>query len=318
MAEIASKANLDDDKDYIFEKCIELAELDDGKDYGADYEDKLLAISAKFVTSGNRRQLEDSLSCFDSQYWREEEFKLIRLEIIRKIDGEAAADIFVSNNLRFPRIREIAFEKAILGKNYKEAERLCVDALSDATLSDKNPHHVTSPWLYKLYSVYEITDNVDKMMVTGREILLSGDIEYYDIVKSLLIKKSVWEKTYSELLNQCKSKLSSSQYMKILAKENEYALLLEEVQKHTEQIYDYGKLLAEKYLTPIRDVFIGQLNKEAERAYGRDAYSRVCFNILCFAEAGYNNEAIKMINEYKVKFKRKPAFVDELSKTIKE
>jgi hypothetical protein len=161
-------------------------------------------------------------------------------------------------------------------------------------------------------------DNVDKMTDTAREILLSGNIEYYDNVKTLLIKQHAWEKTYSELLHQCKLKLNSSQYMRILAKENEYALLLDEVQTHTEEIYDYGKLLAEKYLSPVRDVFIGQLNKEAERAYGRESYSRVCSNISCFAEVGYYDEAIKMINEYKTKFKRKPAFVDELSKILYE
>ncbi|MDR1536783.1 MAG: hypothetical protein LBU32_02085 [Clostridiales bacterium] len=55
-----------------------------------------------------------------------------------------AADIFVSDNLLFPRIREVAFDKAISCQKYKEAEQLCVDALSDETdetLSSKNSHH---------------------------------------------------------------------------------------------------------------------------------------------------------------------------------
>jgi hypothetical protein len=102
--------------------------------------------------------------------------------------------------------------------------------------------------------------------------------------------------------------------MKVLAKENEYAILLEEANINTEQIYHYGKLLAGKYPTPVREIFVKQLNKDAESANSREAYGGVCSHILCFAEAGYYAEAVKMIAEFKIKFKRKPAFVDELIK----
>ena len=64
-----------DDKEYIFKHCIELSELDDGKNYGAVYEDKLLAVAAKFVTKENCAELEQALASFDAE-WRAEEFKL--------------------------------------------------------------------------------------------------------------------------------------------------------------------------------------------------------------------------------------------------
>ena len=57
MYKIADKAVLTEDKDYIYMKCIELSKLEDGKDYGADYEDKLLEIAEKFVTPENRANL---------------------------------------------------------------------------------------------------------------------------------------------------------------------------------------------------------------------------------------------------------------------
>jgi len=102
MSDIADKAILPEDKEYIFNQCIELAELDDGKDYGADYEDKLLRISAKFAALENISQLEAALEQCESFQWRAEEFKLIRLEIIRKIEGDASADNFIAANLEFP------------------------------------------------------------------------------------------------------------------------------------------------------------------------------------------------------------------------
>jgi hypothetical protein len=65
MSKIAGLAVSPKDKEYIFGKCIELAELEEGKDYGADYEDKLLSIAARFVTPKNREVLENAISRFD-------------------------------------------------------------------------------------------------------------------------------------------------------------------------------------------------------------------------------------------------------------
>jgi hypothetical protein len=112
MVEVADKAVLPEDREYIFQHCIELSRLEDGKDYGADYEDKLLAIAAKLVTTENCAELEEALARFDSS-WRAEAFKLIQLEIVRKIEGNSAADRFIARNLRFPKIREQAYEQAL-------------------------------------------------------------------------------------------------------------------------------------------------------------------------------------------------------------
>ena len=72
MVEIANKAVLVGDKEYIFRQCIYLSDLEDGKDYGADYEDKLLLIAAKFVTPENLMELEKALKCLNGSC-REEE-----------------------------------------------------------------------------------------------------------------------------------------------------------------------------------------------------------------------------------------------------
>jgi len=87
MSKIAELAVSQEDKEYIFGKCIELAELEEGKDYGADYEDKLLSIAVKFVTSKNCEVLENAISRFDGTR-REKEFKQIRMEIISRTEGE--------------------------------------------------------------------------------------------------------------------------------------------------------------------------------------------------------------------------------------
>ncbi|MCL2642652.1 MAG: hypothetical protein FWD52_03965 [Candidatus Bathyarchaeota archaeon] len=312
MAMIAGKAVDEVDKGYIFRQCLVLVGVDDGKDYGADYEDKLLRIAAEFVTLDNFSDLDKALLVFEAQEWRSGDFKLIRLEVIRRLEGEKAVDAFVAENLQFPKIREIAFKKAMLDKNFVTCEQLCVDAL--ALYSERPQYFGISPWLYKLFSVYELMKNDVKLSETAEVILLKGNLEYYDKLKFLLKNRNVWDTCYAALLCKCELQLSCVQYMEILAKEKEWALLLEQVKKHSEQIYRYGKLLAEKYVSDVCSVFTWQIRKEANVACCREAYKLVCLSIVCFAEAGYNMEAAEMKNALKVEYKRKPAFVDELNK----
>jgi hypothetical protein len=82
--------------------------------------------------------------------------------------------------------------------------------------------------------------------------------------------------------------------MEVLAKENEYALLLEQLRKHMEQVYHYGKILAEKYPADVCAIFAAQINKDAESAHTREMYREVCSHISLFAKAGYKAEVAKM------------------------
>jgi len=307
MAEIADKAVTLQDMEYIFNRCIILSGLEDGKDYGADYEDKLLRIAAKFVTPENLSELEYALFICEAGR-REEEFQLIRLEIIRKLEGEDSADNFIADNLQYENFRKIAFDKAITREAFADAQRLCIDALSVHVR-----RYGISPWLYKLYAVYEMTNNTEMMMQTAEEILFCGDLKYYDILKGLLQEQTAWDNLYSVLLQKCEEKLYYTTYMEILDKEDEYALLLEQVIKHIDQIYRYGKLLAKTYPSEILAVFTKQINKEADTASKRKDYKRVCSSISRFAAAGYKAEAVEMIHEFKQKYRNRPAFVDELS-----
>ena len=311
MSEIAGNAVLAKDKEYIFRQCIALADIEDGRDFGADYEGRLLLIAAKLVTAHNLSDMENALIVFCSAL-SEEESALVRLQIIINIEGENAAKSFIAENLHFREIREIAYDRAISAQDFKEAEQLCLGALSSYE------RYYARPWLYKLYHAYELTGDAPKMADTAEEIFLRGDMGYYEKLKPLLVKQGLWEASYPELLNKCAQRLSYDKYMDILALEQEYDLLMEQVRLHPVQVYRYGEPLAAKYRDGIRAIFTAQIEKEAAEAYGRTSYSQVCSYILCFAQAGYRAEAGKTIDEFKLKYKRKPAFVDELKKIAGE
>lgn len=310
MSQIADAAG-EQDRGYIFERCLELTALEDGKDYGADYEDKLLAIALKFVTAKNHTALEQAIVNLEQYGWNKERFKLLHLSVIQNLDGQSAANAFVYDNLQFPKIRAIAFDAAMQQADYPEAERLCKDALEQGDDS-----RGVSPWLHRLYSVYE-TAGDSKLSEIAEEILLKGDLSYYDKLKEVLSQLGQWDTQYTHLLKKIESRLSAFGYMEILAKEYEHEKLLAVLEHNAGYIYKFGDVLATEYRNEVKDIFIKQISHEAELANNRMGYNAVCKNIAKFAESGYVEAALELSGKFMSIYRRRPAFVDELTKMVK-
>jgi hypothetical protein len=309
MAELAQKAASPEDQAYIFECSIALADLDDGKDYGADYEDQLLAIAAKFVTQENRAQLEAAVSRYESSY-RAGAFALIHLHIIQKLDGQKAADAFVTAHLEIEEICKIAVEKAIEKQDYTRAEELCVAYIEQ---NDTNAWHWPKGWYALLLSIHEKTGDIEKQIALASKLLLEKhEYDDYAVLKKLLKKHRDWKVEYPALRDQCAARLPAELYMKILRKENEAALLLAEVQKKQSMIFEYGSYLAKTYPVEAYCMFWDEIKSQAEQAHNRTGYQEICAKILLLAKAGGVEDAHALIDLLRQRNPRRPAFLDEL------
>ncbi|MDR1292667.1 MAG: hypothetical protein LBJ91_04650 [Clostridiales Family XIII bacterium] len=90
MAKVAEKATSVDDKTYIFEHCLELCKFDTAKNYGENYEARFLKIALRFITPENSVKFEAELSKHECG-WRSDDSKIIRLDMIRRLDGASVA-----------------------------------------------------------------------------------------------------------------------------------------------------------------------------------------------------------------------------------
>ena len=307
MMEIADNAKLTSDKEYIFNQCLKLSQLDDGKNYGADYEDKLLSIAVKFVSLDNYAKIDIILKQFETCDHRAEEFKLIRLEIIRKIYDDNVVDDFIAENIQFQKIREIAYEREISQGNYTFCEQLCIDALS---LYEQR--YGISPWLYRLFSIYEMTDDIKGLKKTGREILICGDFNYYAIYKALY-NKDEWKNLFVTLLDKLEEDNKSGIYTQILIEENLNSKLLDYCKKYPSSITSYYPHLIPEYQYDVGLLFMSYIKSRAELANKRSSYKYVCDIILLYEKA-CGIEAYGIRNELMLSYSNKPAFVDELRK----
>jgi hypothetical protein len=306
MTEVAKMATAADDQEYIFEHCLELCELDIAQNYGENYETRFLKIALRFITPANRAKFEAELSKHDSG-WYSDDFKIIRLDMIRRLDGKSAAEAYIAANLESTALREIAYNSAMTRSDYTEAERLCVAA------PDELRGYRISPWWYKLLEVYEQTGNLSKQAEVCERILLKGDMQYYDQLKSLLTSLGRWEAEYQTLLTKGEEQLSYINFMAILHKENEFNRLMAQVHLHEEMVFTYGKYLSDIFSDEVRELFISQISAQSAKAGNRKEYATLCRRIAVFANSGYPAQANALIDEYKLTYGHRPAFVDELT-----
>ncbi|MDR1482633.1 MAG: hypothetical protein LBI74_08420 [Synergistaceae bacterium] len=306
MSDIAGEVTDSADQAYIYERCVELAYDDTASDYGDSYQGRFLKIAARFITQTNREEFDAAIEKFSGDY-RGEELSVIKLTTVRRLDGDSAAEQYISQNLQYDSIRKIAYDNAMSARDFAKAEQLCIDALESDTRS-------AHKWRVLLYLAYEAAGERLKMAETAEALILSGDLEYYDKLKSIYAKLGGWNEFYPAMLTKCKASLRPENYMHILSKENELALLLEQVQIKPDLIYDYGKQLAPAYPDEVETLFVKQIAGEADRAGDRKAYAQVCGKIKMFRTAGYDERAGRLIDDYKLRFKKRPAFLDELRK----
>ena len=308
MAGIAESATDPDDKEFIFEHCLELCGAEGSRDYGSDSDEKLLKIAMGFLNHDNRNKFEAVIEGL-GKGWLADNYKMIHHEAIQLLDGEIAANTYIYNNLDCNALREIAYNNAVSKQNYEEAERLCL-----APGLDNTPNRLASHWMHKLFEVYELSQNTEKQIETARNILLSGDFNYYKKLKGLFACQNRWDSEYPTLRNECAEKLTHATYMQILNTEGEYALLLEQLQKHPEYIFTYGQATSPSYPEETSAIFKSCIDKEAKSATNRKGYETVCHSLARYANSGYAGAAKELIAEYKVSYKNRPAFVDELTK----
>ena len=73
-------------------------------------------------------------------------------------------------------------------------------------------------------------------------------------------------------------------------------------------------MLKPKYKAEVIEIYEAFIKQLAEQASNRTKYSIVCSKIRVYKKLAGNDRKNKIVNELKILYKRKPAFIDELSK----
>jgi hypothetical protein len=238
---------------------------------------------------------------------------VVRYEVMRAVDGDAVSDEYVYQNIRHDRFRKIAVQNAIARSDFAEGERLCLEALA-AHKYHERPHQSPSGWEYFLQTIYEKTGDIEKQIQTARHILLLGDLTRFDLLKELLGVKGTWKSEYPAIRTEMEYALHPEVFMHALNREGDWQTLMEQVRKHPEYVFTYGKALTALFPGEVKALCIGEIRETAEDANTRPKYRKVCKRIDRLASYAQATDALAIIEELVAQYPQRPAMLDELVK----
>ena len=154
------------------------------------------------------------------------------------------------------------------------------------------------------------------MIALGQELLLDGDGAYYQRLKAL-IPKEEWAQRRVQLLDQVESS-NRSLYESLILHDRDPARIIRYVRAHPSCIYEAYQPLVSEYPDDVRNIFIRQILDEAVRASTRPMYQDICRHIALLHQVSGAQAAESLIAQLRLKYRRKPAFLDELGKISSE
>ncbi|WP_191559714.1 SWIM zinc finger family protein [Metabacillus idriensis] len=265
----------------------------------------------KKLRSKLEKQLQTILAGLPEDSWSQAEIKMQQFKIIEMFDPAEKANEFIAQNLHLSEFREKAIQKAIEKEDYGQALELCADGEN----TSKYPGPI-SKWKDYRYQVYGKLGDVEKQRELAFEKILEShyDLNYFFKLKDLYTEKE-WPSVLDEILSGFDRKGSESEaYLKIIIEENQQERILQYCFKSPRTIGNLFAYIIDTYPDEVNSIFSDYILKYAAVTSNRNEYKKVCKEIKTYKKACGADNARSIIEDLKLKYKQRPAFLDELSK----
>lgn len=238
---------------------------------------------------------------------------LVRYEILNAFGDNKAVRDFIYQHLEEYEFRKKAVDMAMEQQNYNEAERLCLEALEATNNSD-----TAICWYERLLNIYRETNDLQKLTDIMLQLVVNGETQYYPTLREQLDDLGLWEELRPSIIPALCEKLSIDKFSDLMISEHEYRVLLDFLKISADllaqsMIFKYIKPLSEEYPSEVCFVVRGIITGMADKANNRDAYHDVCMKLISLAEIGGKEDALDLIEQFKLQHKRKSAFIGELT-----
>lgn len=307
------------EKAELFETLIKEA-INERYDDWCEWRIDLLRVCVHFCAAEELRStLEDRLSrmlkAVSTDSWRSSyeiiELKKLQLKIIENFDEDEKAERFIEENIVHPYFREQAITKAMQKGEYRKAIQLALDGEREA--ANQWNGSVKKFKEYR-YQAYKLLGDIDKQKRLALEFLQHDDFNYYAELKGLY-SPDEWQVKLKNIIAWFQSQKNRSYtYLSIIKEENLTEHILEYCKAKASTITELYPYLEERYPDEVNNLFIEYIRKEAEAASNRKQYQSVASIIKQFRKASSLGQPTDIIDELKLKNKRRPAFIDELEK----
>jgi hypothetical protein len=308
------------------EVCFQKLLREAGSDHYAgwmEWRRDLLYICVELATTGQQRErLEQYLDALldknqsagaselsFSRKYETEAIAQLQYSLISKFDGAENAADFLHEHRYFSRFRELAIKKALAAGEYARAEEL---ALEGQTHDEALPGLVRQ-WKECRFEVYRLWGQLDKMRAVGRELAGQGEFTYYQKLKALYDAEE-WSEIYPGIVEALakQPRYLDSAYTAVLIEEQDWAKLLEYVQKSPQRITDFYRHLLPAYQEQVYKLFSWIILDSAGRASNRSHYRNIRSHLRLLVKIGGGQIAAELVQRLLREHPRKPAFREEL------
>lgn len=308
-------------RENIFNKLIEQSdsEVFNGWD---EYRIDILRMCIQFADIENlKNKLKEKINCFidkdkkdfHSRYANESMLEIIYY-IIEKYESKEKAMYFAKENIDFTCFRELLINMNIEEKNYNYVIELALEGEK----KDKDYAGLVLKWKKIRYICYKGLGLKKEQEKLARELLFGGNFEYYDELKELSKKNN--DDFYNDLKEELKNRkdwYSQSIYVNMIVKENDVDEILSYVKENPRNIESYEKLLLPRFKDQVIKIYEEFIKLVASESSNRKQYKNVCRIINKYKRIAGNENKTVIVDELSSLYKRRPAFLDELSKIKK-
>lgn len=208
-------------------------------------------------------------------------------------------------------LREIMINRCIANNDFEKV----IDLASDGERLAAHKWDNCKKWKVIRYNAYKSLNRTIDQRDLAKVLFLAGNFDYYNDLKMLYSGREI------EIYNELKEKLKNNTdkfnwkikelYLKLIVLEKDLDEILLYVREDNSYIEKYAHLLVDKYYDEVKEIYINLIKKEADLANCRSRYNTVCQSIKR-ARKIFEEDINLLIKEFYIKYKRKPAFIDEL------
>ncbi len=238
--------------------------------------------------------------------YRKREIDKQRFSILKEFGTETEMTDFINAHMDNPKFRKLAIENAINAQNYEKAEQLALEGIK----SDHSRFSSVSSWHYLLHDIYQLSGATKKLTEICYHLIKNGKTDYYEEWKSLIPEES-----RSDEINRLLNEPRNYAYEYIISFENISNRIYQFCCNYPSKIsYYYEKLKTTAFKEKSKSLYEQHIRHEGEQASNRSEYATLCKNLKNFSKECDAELAVKIAADFRELYRRKPAFMDELTK----
>ncbi|MGM0845080.1 MAG: SWIM zinc finger family protein [Bacillota bacterium] len=307
----------DDNREKIFMKLLAFSESE-SFDGWEDYRIDLLSICFIFGDDEDfRERLRSSIESLlrrdsDEDYSKYERENLLQLlyDLIDQYGTEEEATQFTKDHLHFSSFREQLLEQYLQQQKFEEV----IEIALKGEAQDEEYAGRLKKWKTFRYRAYASLEMRQEQQMLAKEMFLSGDLDYYHELKVLGGNhEGFYEDLKQELKDEC-GLHNHHLFLKLIEEENDLEELMMFVRENTRLIEKYAGKLADHYKEEVIEIYRNYILATAKSASNRSHYREVSRKVSGYKEIADKQKVQEVIVEMMALYKKKPAFLDELSK----